>query len=751
MSISVLILTKNEEQNLPRCLDALAWCDDVVVVDDYSADGTVGIAEGCGARVYRREFDDFAGQRNYALENVEFKHEWILHLDADEVCTPELVEEMVRAIEEPGIDAYRVPSKMIFRGKWLRRAGMYPTYQVRLGRHPVFRFKQVGHGQREDIDGSRVGTLGSPYEHYSFRGLDDWFARHNRYSSDEARLGVETNGAKVDLWGLVSLDKMRRRRAAKAVSYQLPFRPLLRFLYVYLFRLGFLEGGRGFEYAYMLAIYEAMSDLKIKEQKALLRGVEGEAGAGSSEETGTVLVMSQVYVPDPAAVGQYIHDAAAELAGRGLRVVVLTSQAGYEDPSQRYALRELRDGVEIRRLPFSSFGKSSIALRLLGAASFLSQVFLRALFMGRPAGLLVSTSPPMCSMAAVVISFLRRVPIVYWAMDINPDQAIALKKVRSGGLAARGLEMVNRSILRRAERIVALDPYMALRLEKKVGFSASGNGSSAGTVSGGKSEITDKLAIIPPWSLEPDVRDMGHEGNPFRREHDLEGKFVFMYSGNMSPAHPLDTVLHAALHFRDRGDVVFMFIGGGLEKEKVEAFADREGLDNIRLLPYQPFDRIRYSLSAADVHLVSMGNEMVGIVHPCKVYGAMAYSRPLLVVGPRASHAAELVNQYEIGWQVDHDNYGRMVEAVGEILETPMDELGDMGYRAGRAIESDFGREALCGDFCDEVEVSLARGQFFAADAGRAAVPSDGVRDHQQEKAVVEKSVDEGTVQTTIE
>ena len=265
MCISVLLLTKNEEHNLARCLRALEWCEDVVVLDSHSDDETVRIAEEFGARVYERTFDNFAGQRNYALENIDFRHEWILHLDADEVCTPQLTAEIERAIEDPGYDAYRIPSKMIFRGKWLRRAGMYPTYQVRLGRQPVFRFKQVGHGQREAIGPERIGTLRAAYEHYSFRGLDDWFERHNRYSTDEARLCAETDESELDIVGLLSLDRTRRRRAAKAISYHLPFRPLLRFLYVYFARLGCLEGRLGLEYSRMLAVYEAMTDLKTRE------------------------------------------------------------------------------------------------------------------------------------------------------------------------------------------------------------------------------------------------------------------------------------------------------------------------------------------------------------------------------------------------------------------------------------------------------------------------------------------------------
>src|SRR5262249_10288388 len=138
--------------------------------------------------------------------------------------------------------------------------------------------------------------------------------------------------------------------------------------------------------------------------------------------------------------------------------------------------------------------------------------------------------------------------------------------------------------------------------------------------------------------------------------HGLEGKFVAMYSGNLSIAHPLETVLQAAEQLRHRDDVVFLFVGGGLGRREVEEFAAWHPNANIRLLPYQPREKLRESLSAADVHLVSMGNAMVGIVHPCKIYGAMACGRPVLLIGPRASHAGELIERHHCGWRIDHGN-----------------------------------------------------------------------------------------------
>ncbi len=270
MTISVLIATLNEEANLPRCLDSLAWCDDIVVIDSHSNDRTVDIARQRGARVLTRTFDNHAAQRNYALDNVAFKHEWLLNLDADEACTAPLLEEMQQKISTTEFDAYYLPSKMMFFGKWLRFSGDYPSYQARLGRLPAYRFKQVGHAQREDMPPERVGYIKQPYLHYSFhKGLADWFEKHNRYSTDEA-LEIINLGAyqQLDIAGLLAVgNAIRRRRALKALYYRLPFRPAIRFLYSYVFRLGFLDGAKGFTYCRLKAIYESMISIKLREYR----------------------------------------------------------------------------------------------------------------------------------------------------------------------------------------------------------------------------------------------------------------------------------------------------------------------------------------------------------------------------------------------------------------------------------------------------------------------------------------------------
>ncbi len=265
--ISVLILTFNEERNLSACLESVRWSDDVLVLDSFSDDKTVEIARAAGARVLQNRFVNFAEQRNFGIEHGGLKHEWILHLDADEVVTPELHQEMISRIQASASDAYKLASKLMFENRWLRYSSIYPSYQVRLGRRDALRFQQVGHGQREKLSAERLGTLDQALLHYSFsKGVDDWIRRHNRYSTDEAKNFVDNlAGQPLDLAGLFSPDAMRRRRALKHFGCRLPFRPAFRFVYMYLLRGGFMDGAPGYYYCRLLALYEYMIVLKIRE------------------------------------------------------------------------------------------------------------------------------------------------------------------------------------------------------------------------------------------------------------------------------------------------------------------------------------------------------------------------------------------------------------------------------------------------------------------------------------------------------
>lgn len=395
----------------------------------------------------------------------------------------------------------------------------------------------------------------------------------------------------------------------------------------------------------------------------------------------TYLVISQVFQPDPAAVGQYMTEAAVELSKRGYRVVTYASARGYDDPTIRYKSRENLDGVDVRRLPLSSFGKSSIAVRLIAQWIFVAQAVIRGLFTRNLAGVLVTTSPPFAGFAGAIISKVRGVPVKYWLMDLNPDQIIAMGKAKPGSLMVRVFEFFNRTIFKQASDIIMLDRFMLKRVEAK-----------------GVPGIAAKTTVMPPWPMEGELASVPHEENPFRVRHNLAGKFVIMYSGNHSPANPLTTLLDAAERFKDDPRVVFYFIGGGGAKAEVDARI-AAGAKNIVSLPYQPLSEIRYSLSAADVHVASIGSDVVGIVHPCKVYGAMAVARPVLLLGPNPSHVSDLLTQHRMGWHVNHGDVNACEHAIRQMLATAPAELAAMGQRARTVIDTSLSKQALCDEF----------------------------------------------------
>lgn len=396
----------------------------------------------------------------------------------------------------------------------------------------------------------------------------------------------------------------------------------------------------------------------------------------------TILVLSQVYIPDPASVGQHMADAAAELAQRGFRVIVLTSRHGYENPAISYPSREIIDGVDVRRLPLSSFGKASLFRRIAAGMLFVFQCIFKGVFVRRLDRILVSTSPPICLIAALVIHAVRRAPIKFWVMDLNPDQMIALGRLKSNSLPARIFDRFNRLLLRQSDAVIVLDRFMAGRINRKT-------------------DVSGKMRVIPPWPHDEHLEPVAHELNPFRSRHGLNNRRVIMFSGNLGLCAPVTTVLQAALRVMDLETIVFLFIGGGLGRREVEEVIANRHPRNIQLLSYQPLNEIRYSLSAADVHLVALGDGMSGIIHPCKIYGAMAVGRPILYLGPDDSFIMDIMAQHSIGWHVSHGDVDKAESIIREIARLPAGQFSSMGDQARKVASERFGKIQLCRQFCD--------------------------------------------------
>src|SRR5216683_6702910 len=265
--ISVLILTKNEEQDLPGCLESVRWSDDVHVYDSYSTDRTVEIAQGAGAQVTQRTFDNWSSHQNWGLQNIPFKYSWVFYIDADERMTPKLVASVGEAFQSPGANvAFRMQRRDFFLGRWLKHVQTSPFY-MRLFRPEKMRYERLVNPV--SIPDGPVGELGGYLDHFPFsKGMRHWLDRHNSYSTLEAQQVISSRAAHNAFsitQAFLAKDFNERRYHQKELFYRMPARPLVKFMLLYVAKRGFLDGSAGFTYAVLQSIYEYMIVLKTRE------------------------------------------------------------------------------------------------------------------------------------------------------------------------------------------------------------------------------------------------------------------------------------------------------------------------------------------------------------------------------------------------------------------------------------------------------------------------------------------------------
>jgi len=277
--VSILVYTKNEQLDLLACLQSVLWSDDIYVLDSGSTDATVAIAKNFGAHVIERTYGgnklafggDEAGHRNWTLKNINFKYQWVFQLDADERMTPELVKAVEAAVASPGNKvAFRIQRHDFFLGTWIKHVTPSP-FNIRLYLHDKVHYERLINPVAV-IDGD-IGEVNEHFNHFPFsKGMSNWFEKHNRYSSLEAAqvISNKTISSNFSYWkAFFSKNINERRFHQKEMYYQAPFRPLLMFLLLYVFKRGFLDGRAGLTYALLRSIYEYMIVLKVREINAL--------------------------------------------------------------------------------------------------------------------------------------------------------------------------------------------------------------------------------------------------------------------------------------------------------------------------------------------------------------------------------------------------------------------------------------------------------------------------------------------------
>ena len=274
---SIYILTYNEEVDIASCIESAMLSDDIIVVDSYSTDRTIEIAKQYPVRTVQHEFESHGKQRTWMLENVETKYDWVYLLEADERMTPALFQECSGVINQDKAVGYYVAERVIFMGSWIRRSTQYPRYQLRLLKKGKVWYGDYGHTEREvKNDNDTFLFLKGTYPHFTCsKGLSRWIEKHNRYSTDEAWETLHQLSKGSVQWGalLDASSEVARRRALKDLSLRLPFRPMLRWLYMYFILGGILDGKAGFAWCTLQAFYEYLILLKVDELKQLQRNV----------------------------------------------------------------------------------------------------------------------------------------------------------------------------------------------------------------------------------------------------------------------------------------------------------------------------------------------------------------------------------------------------------------------------------------------------------------------------------------------
>lgn len=357
-----------------------------------------------------------------------------------------------------------------------------------------------------------------------------------------------------------------------------------------------------------------------------------------------LLFINRYFYPDISATAQLLTELTEDLAARGENITVITGHAAYAGGPTVLPPQEMYKGIRILRVGFTRFGRTHTLGRLADYCSFWISAFVTALRTKRQDCLVVLSDPPLLSVLAALVAMLKPVKTVCWLQDVFPQIAVRAG-VLSEGVVARCLRGLAGWSLRQMDQVVVIGRCMERHI-----------------LSEGVPSLS--MTRIPNWADGTHIKSLPRTQNEFLQRHNLENRFVVMYSGNHGVVHEYETLVALLRETRSVPELCFCFIGDGAWKKKLVETAQAEGWPHVRFLPYQPKSSLQSSLSAADVHLVSLRTEMEGLSIPSKLYGVLAAGRPVIFIGPQGSEAAALVDEAQCGYSIQPGDTQGAVQAV---------------------------------------------------------------------------------------
>jgi len=407
-----------------------------------------------------------------------------------------------------------------------------------------------------------------------------------------------------------------------------------------------------------------------------------------ADENKEYILVTEYFHPDTASTGQLMTDLAVGLQKRGLDMTVLTGQPNYHSGENKKQPRvSSHKGVNVKRIRAPQVRQSSIPKRLLNWGVFTVWMFF-AMLLSQPEKereVVFVSNPPMLPVAMWLVCRIRGWDYTYIVYDLYPDQPVELNYIAEGSVPHRIWDLLNRRAFLAAKHVVALGPVMKDRISRNAGPKFDDS----------------KVKIIHNWEDEEFIQPMDKEENWFSQEHGLVDQFTVLYSGNIGDFHDLETLVEAAAEFEDN-DVRFLIIGEGDNKSNIVSLAEQLGLrgDTVTFLPYQPWDDLPYSLTSADVSVVTVKEGFEGVCVSSKLYTAMAAGEPVLTIAQPDDDESRIVDQFDAGIHVSQGDVSGIVEAI-ETWRTNPNLKQNQGENARRAFEENFTTDASIDEYYD--------------------------------------------------